>query len=230
MLNPCFDMITITKPGECAHTINSCIIHNYSLFYSFYPFSPGYQDGGRLVYIHDHLLPYTTQLESNDGSYNSKIWIKLGRNLLICYAYLQHTNSNFISNMTTDPIKVLDADIDNYNLLFPGYKVAIIRDLNVHCTATLDRGLPDTRIDTHGRSLLDLAQNQNLRIPNSTAPWNLGSILIRTEVLFIIDYTITSITMEVSITIHNFSYLSKHAPIQITTKIELKALKTHHTQ
>jgi hypothetical protein len=36
--------------------------------------------------------------------------------------------------------------------------------------------------------------------------------------------------MEASMTIHDFSHLSEHAPIQITTKIELEALKTHRTQ
>ncbi|KAI5799693.1 hypothetical protein FPQ18DRAFT_302056 [Pyronema domesticum] len=151
-LNPCFNIITIAEPGECAHAINSCIIPNHSLFYFFYSFSPGRQDGGILV--------------------------------------------NFINNKTTDPMNALDGDIDNYNQGFPGPEVAIIGDLNAHCPAALDRGLADTRIDTRGRALLDLAKNRNLRILNVTAPCNSGPTPIRTKVLSIIDDAITSITME----------------------------------
>jgi hypothetical protein len=83
MLNPCFDIITIAEPGECAHTINSCTIPNYSMFYPFYSFSPGRQDGGILVYVRDRLLPHTTILETNDCSYVSKIWMKIGNKLLL---------------------------------------------------------------------------------------------------------------------------------------------------
>lgn len=195
-LNPCFNIITIAEPGECAHAINSCIIPNHSLFYFFYSFSPGRQDGGILVYVHDCRLPHTTLLETKDSSCNSKMGIKLGRNLLLCCAYLQHANSNFINNKTTDPMNALDGDIDNYNQGFPGPEVAIIGDLNAHCPAALDRGLADTRIDTRGRALLDLAKNRNLRILNVTAPCNSGPTPIRTKVLSIIDDAITSITME----------------------------------
>jgi cellulose synthase/poly-beta-1,6-N-acetylglucosamine synthase-like glycosyltransferase len=94
----------------------------------------------------------------------------------------------------------------------------------------MDRYLPDTRIDTYRRSLLDLAQNQNLQILNGIALHNLGLIVTITNVLSIIGYTIISITMVVTIIIHTFYYLSKHIAISITTKIGLKVLKIHYTQ
>jgi hypothetical protein len=131
--------------------------------------------------------------------------------------------------MITEPINALHADIDNYNLRYPGHDFAIIGDLNAHCASVLNRNLPDTRVVTRGRLLIDMAQNQNLTILKGTAPHNFGPTLIRSDVLSIIDYAVTTIDMEANMLIHDFSHFSEHASIQLTTKIEHAVLPARHT-
>lgn len=47
------------------------------------------------------------------------MWLKIN-NALICFAYLQHANSRFISHLLAEPIRDLECDIDSYALQFPG--------------------------------------------------------------------------------------------------------------
>lgn len=86
MLNDCYDLISIAEPGVCAYLIYKCTIPNYNIFYSFYPYSPGRQDRGIILYIHDRVMPHTKTIEANESSYNCKIWVKIG-NTLLCCAY-----------------------------------------------------------------------------------------------------------------------------------------------
>lgn len=128
--------------------------------------------------------------------------MKIG-NTLICYVYLQHANSSYISLLLRDPVVALESDIDTYSLIYHECNFALIGDMNAHCMASvIGASSQDDRIDGRGRQLVELCQTKNMRILNGTNTGNSGATLICIDVSSIIDYAIISPDLDADFTVH----------------------------